>query len=113
MVYYLLATAILLTGIAAAVVKKNLIKIIIGLLITEYAVNLMLILVAYKRGGAAPILTPAGPGPEAFVDPLPQALILTSIVIGLAMAALMVALCLRLYQRYKTLDIDRMRKLRG
>ena len=47
------------------------------------------------------------------VDPLPQAMVLTSIVIGLGVLALLVALCVRLYQRYGTFDVTRMRRLRG
>ena len=47
------------------------------------------------------------------MDPLPQALILTSIVIGLGVLALMVALSIRLYERYGTFDVNEMRKLRG
>ncbi len=47
------------------------------------------------------------------VDPLPQALVLTSIVIGLGTTALMVALCIRLYERYGTFDMSEIRKLRG
>jgi multicomponent Na+:H+ antiporter subunit C len=48
-----------------------------------------------------------------FVDPLPQALILTSIVIGLGVTALMVAITVRLYEKYKTFDIEEIRRLRG
>jgi len=114
MIYYLLAAGLLAVGMYAVLVKRNLIKIVMGMLIIEYAVNLMLILVAYRTGGQAPIVTEqmrVSPGP--FVDPLPQALILTSIVIGLALVALMVTLCLRLYQRYGTLDTSHIRRLKG
>jgi len=47
------------------------------------------------------------------VDPLPQALILTSIVIGLGVTALMVAITVRIYEKYKTFDINEIRKLKG
>ena len=47
------------------------------------------------------------------VDPLPQALVLTSIVIGLGVLALMVALSIRLYERYGTFDVTMIRRLRG
>ena len=59
----------------------------------------------------------AGEAASAFaaasVDPIPQALVLTSIVIGLGVLALMVALCVRLYERYGTFDVTEIRKLRG
>jgi len=47
------------------------------------------------------------------VDPLPQALVLTAIVIGLATTALMVALAMRIYEKYKTFDITKIKELRG
>jgi len=112
-ILYLLAIAIFMLGVYAVVAKKNLIKIVIGMLIVEYAINLMLVLVGYRSNGLAPIITEAGESTSAFVDPLPQAMVVTSIVIGLALAALMVALCVRLYERYGTFDILHIRKLKG
>ena len=65
--------------------------------------HLLLILIGYRAGGSPPIMDP-GVSPSTFaasaVDPIPQALVLTSIVIGLGVLALMVALCIRLYERY-------------
>jgi len=48
-----------------------------------------------------------------FVDPVPQALVLTAIVIGLSTTALMLSLALRLYEKYKTFDISEIRRLKG
>ena len=66
--------------------------------------------------GQAPIY-PAGVNPQEYinqsVDPLPQALVLTSIVIGLGVVAVMVSLAVRLYDKYGTFDITKIRKLRG
>ncbi|MBU1090888.1 MAG: NADH-quinone oxidoreductase subunit K, partial [Candidatus Omnitrophica bacterium] len=45
--------------------------------------------------------------------PLPHALVLTNIVIGLAVTALIVAIAIRLYEKYGTFDITKIRKLRG
>ena len=47
------------------------------------------------------------------MDPLPQALILTSIVIGLGVVALMAAMAIRLHEKYGTFDVSEMKKLRG
>ena len=113
---YVMAFAVLLLGLYAVVAKKNVIKIIIGVLILDYAVNLILVLVGYRSGGEAPIL---GEGQSAAelaakaVDPLPQAMVLTSIVIGLGLTALMVAMAIRLYEKYGTFDVSQIRKLRG
>ena len=113
---YILAFAVLLAGFYAIVAKKNIVKIIVGLLAVDYALNLMLVLVGYRTGGTPPILvegqTPAKLAAAA-VDPLPQAMVLTSIVIGLGLTALMVALGIRLYERYGTFDTNRIRRLRG
>jgi len=113
---YVLAFAILLVGLYAAVAKKNVVKIIVGVLIADYAVNLLLVLVGYRAGGQAPILAP-GQAPAELaanaVDPLPQAMVLTSIVIGLGITALMVALAIRLYEKYHTFDMQDIRRLKG
>lgn len=113
---YILALVLMLIGLYVVVAKKNLIKIILGVAILEYAVNLFLILLGYRSGGVAPIRTPeqtdAAFAAQA-VDPLPQALILTSIVIGVGCLALLVALALRLHEKFGTFDITRIRELRG
>ena len=116
MIPFILGTLIILLGIYAIAAKKNLVKIVIGLIIMECGVNLMLILVGYKSGGMAPIITPAIVASDTvpvFVDPLPQALIVTSIVIGLGTTAMAISICLRLYEKYGTFDILQIRRLRG
>ena len=93
--------------------KKNLVKIVIGLFIIEYAVNLMLVLVGYRSGGSAPIVTSpenAAQQVATFVDPLPQAMVLTAIVIGVAVLALALSLAIRLYQHYGTLNLRKIRE---
>lgn len=103
-------------GLYGVVVKKNVVKIVISLVIMEYGINLLIILIGFRKGGHAPILD-KGMDVAAFasgaVDPLPQALVLTAIVISLGVLALLVAICIRLYERYGTFDITEMRRLRG
>ena len=113
---YLLVFGLMLIGLYAIVAKKNIVKIIVGVLILDYAVNLLLVLVGYRRGGTAPILSPGQESAElarTAVDPLPQAMVLTSIVIGLGLTALMVAMAIRLYEKYHTFDMHDIRKLKG
>jgi multicomponent Na+:H+ antiporter subunit C len=119
---YALCFLLFTIGLLCAVVKKNMVKIIIGLAIMEYAVNLFLIMLGFKSGGTAPIIERANVNPEGIldptfiancVDPLPQALVLTSIVIGLGTLALMVSLCIRTYEKYGTFDITEIRRLQG
>jgi multicomponent Na+:H+ antiporter subunit C len=116
MILYFLSLVLFVMGLYCLVAKKNIIKKIIGIVITEYSINLFLILIAYRRGGIAPILLKGMSGTEIAshaVDPLPQALVLTSIVIGLGVLALMVGICLRLYEKYKTFDMSEINELRG
>lgn len=109
-------------GLYCAVVKKNMVKIVIGIMVMEYAVNLFLIMLGYRFGGVAPIIDKgqleAGiAGMEQFisssVDPLPQALVLTAIVISLGSLALMISICIRTYEKYGTFDITQIRRLKG
>jgi len=113
---YMLAFAFMLTGVYALVAKKNIVRIIIGIGILSYAVNLLLVLVGYRSGGGAPILA-RGQSPAQLaataVDPLPQAMVLTSIVIGLSVTALAVGMAIRLYDKYGTFDMNDIRRLRG
>jgi len=113
---YILAFVFLLTGVYVLVAKKNVVRIIIGIAILEYAVNLLLVLVGYRSGGTAPILN-KGQSAANFaagsVDPLPQAMVLTSIVIGLSVTALAVAMAIRLYEKYGTFDMNDIRRLKG
>ncbi len=109
---YLLCVLLLLIGLYGVLVKKNLIKIIIGLSIMEYALFLFFAVIGYREGGTAPIIT-KGFEKAVFVDPLPQALVLTAIVIGLAVTALLVSLAVRIYEKYGTFDIRKIRRLKG
>ena len=113
---YALCLVLIAIGLYGVVVKRNTVKIVICLLIMEHGVHLFLILLGYRRPGHPPIVE-AGADLSAFaaqaVDPLPQALVLTSIVIGLGILALLVSLCIRLYERYGTFDINEMTRLRG
>ena len=109
---YFLCLILFALGIYCVLRKRNLIKIIIGLIIAEYAVNLFFALAGYLADGRAPIFAP-DQRIENMVDPLPQALVLTAIVIGLAVTAMMVAIAIRIYEKYGTFDITKIRKLHG
>ncbi len=112
MTVYILCFILLLVGLYGVLTKRDLIKIILSLGIMEYAANLFLILFAYKKGAVFPILVKGEPI-SSMVDPLPQALVLTSIVIELGITAMLVALAIRIYQKFKTYDITKIRRLSG
>ena len=92
--------------------KRNLVKIIIGLGIIEYAMNLFFVLLGYRFQGRAPI-DAQDQNILNMVDPLPQALVLTSIVIGLGITALVISIAVRIYEKYGTFDITKINKLKG
>jgi multisubunit Na+/H+ antiporter MnhC subunit len=116
-VAFLACVLLTLIGLYVVVAKRNIIKMVIGFSLIEYAVNLFFALVGFKRDALAPIITDQAQVRDVaarnFVDPVPQALVLTSIVIGLATTALMLALAMRIYEKYKTFDVAEIRRLRG
>ena len=112
MILYILCLTLFCVGLYCILRKRNIIKIIVGVIIAEYAVNLFFILVGYRWEGRSPIFSSQTTVLD-MVDPLPQAVVLTSIVIGLASTALMVALAMRIYGKYGTFDITKIRELRG
>jgi multicomponent Na+:H+ antiporter subunit C len=114
--HYALCLMLFMVGLYGVMVKRNLIKIIISLIIMESAVNVFIVMVGYRRDGIAPIMSKTIPYQtfvQSTVDPLPQALVLTAIVIGLGVTAMTVAIAMRLYERYGTYDIKEIRKLKG
>jgi len=105
---YIAVVGLILIGLAAVIFKRNLIKIVIGITIIESGVNLFLITLAFRENSTAPIYH--GTGSRLMSLPVPHALTLTSIVIGVAVLALMLTLIIHIYRHYKTLDV---RKIGG
>ncbi|MBN2602789.1 MAG: cation:proton antiporter subunit C [Candidatus Thermoplasmatota archaeon] len=105
---FIAVAALIIVGLYAVVFRKNLIKMIIGITIIESGVNLFLITLGYREGSIAPIYTSSPGGIMSL--PVPQALTLTSIVIGVAVLALMLSLVIHIYRHYNTLDV---RKIGG
>lgn len=98
------ATTLILIGIAGMVLQRHLLRILLALTLVEAGVNLFLIAAGFRPNAAAPIAV-AGQFPASMVDPIPQALVLTAIVIGVGVLALALALALQLQRYYGTLDM--------
>lgn len=113
MIVYLLCFVLFLTGLYGVITRRNLVKIVISLSIMEFSIFLFLALIGYVEGGTVPIVDPADKGVVTYVDPLPQAMVLTAIVIGLATTAMLMAVIIRIYRKYKTMDIREIKNLRG
>ena len=111
MAVYMLCLILFSIGLYCVLRKRNIIKIIIGIGIMEYAINLFFILIGYVEEGHSPIYA-NGRAIIKMVDPLPQALVLTSLVIGLATTALIVGIAIRLYEKYETFDITKIKNLK-
>lgn len=110
--YYFASIALILIGLYAILAKRNVLKMLVGLSIMETGVNLLLISIGYVSGRSAPILS-EGITPDRAVDPIPQALVLTAIVIGVATTAMALSVVINLYEKYKTLNVEEIRRLRG
>ena len=106
---------VFMIGLYGVMSKNNLIKKIMGLTIMNGSIVLFFISIGYRKGGLAPILEKGTTGDiptTILVDPLPQALMLTAIVIGISVTALALALIVKIYSKYKTLDIQQLSKER-
>ena len=93
-------------GLSNLMLQKNLIKKIIGLNIMDSAVYLFLAEKGYIRGRLAPIITNGIQSADRYINPSPAGLVLTGIVVSVSVTALMLSLTIRLYRRYRTLDLD-------
>jgi multisubunit Na+/H+ antiporter MnhC subunit len=103
LILYVTGIGLITIGLAGVVLSSHLFRMVLALVIAEAGANLMLVLAGYRWDAIAPILTSRAQT-EAMVDPVPQALVLTAIVIGVGIQALAVSLLIRIRQRYGTLD---------
>ena len=111
---YIAAFFLIVLGLYTIVTKYNLVKTVIGLSIMDYGVNLLIVSIGFKAGGTAPLFTFSELHPSSFfVDPIPQALTLTSIVIGACVTAMSLSLVVKLQEEYGTIDTREIRRLRG
>jgi multisubunit Na+/H+ antiporter MnhC subunit len=98
------AIALIVIGLYAIVTRHHIIRILLGLTILEAGVNMVLVAGGFRDNAVAPIITQGESVAVAMVDPVPQALILTAIVIGVGVLALALALAVQTYKAYGTLD---------
>ena len=100
--------AIILFGIGFTnlLLQRNLVKKIIGFGMMDSAIFLFLASMGYIEGGRAPIIVNGITDASYYINPIPGGLVLTGIVVSVSVTALMLALTVRLYRRYHTLDLD-------
>ena len=97
---------LILIGVWGILIHKNLIRMIVGFSLIDTGVHIVMVSLGYIRGGTAPIIDSAVDSARHVVDPVPSALVLTAIVIGLGVTAVMLSYVVRLYKHKKSLSID-------
>jgi multicomponent Na+:H+ antiporter subunit C len=102
---YWVFAVLLMIGLYVVIAKPNYIKKLIGLAIFQSAVFLLYITMDKVEGGTAPIIRNASPD-QLYSNPLPQVLILTAIVVGIATLALGLAIVVRISEAYGTVEED-------
>ena len=102
------AVAVILFGIGFVMLlfQRNLIKKLIGMNIMDTGTFLFLASMGYIQGRKAPIIVNGVTDPSAYINPVPAGLVLTGIVVSVSVTAIMLALTVRLYKRYHTLQLD-------
>ena len=115
------ALGLIFIGFAAVATKRNLIKMVLGFSIANTGVNLLIVALGWAPGRTAPIIddpalladtTTLAVRTSAVVDPVPQAIVLTAIVIGVGTTALMLAYAIRLYATSGSLDVNHFGRLK-
>jgi multicomponent Na+:H+ antiporter subunit C len=115
MIWFLSITiGVLVTAGAYLAMQRRLIQMVLGFSLLSHATNLMIVASGWVGDGFSPILRSyKAPDPAAYVDPLPQAMVLTAIVISFAVTAFLLVIALMAYRSFETDDIDEMRRLKG
>ena len=101
-----IAVVLFAVGLATLLLHRNLFKKILGLNIMDTASCLLLTSMGYIEGRTAPIIVDGVTDVERYGNPLPAGLVLTGIVVSVSVTAVMLALTVKLYERYHTLDLD-------
>ncbi len=107
---YWVFAILLMIGFYAVIAKPNMVKKLLGLSIFQAAVFLLYITMDKVEGGTAPIIQ-AGMVDQIYSNPLPQVLILTAIVVGISTTALGLAIIVRIYEAYGSIEEDETQRL--
>ncbi|QFT90378.1 Na(+)/H(+) antiporter subunit C [Bacillus sp. THAF10] len=102
-----IVAGVLIAAATYLMLSKSILRIVVGTGLLAHGAHLLLLTMGGLKKGAAPLL---GQKADSYTDPLPQALILTAIVISFGVTSFFLVLAYRAYQELKT---DNMDKLRG
>lgn len=105
---YWIVIILMMAGLYIMIARYNLIKKIIGLGVFQTSIFYLYITMGKVQGGSAPILAD---GVEVYSNPLPHVLILTAIVVGVATTAVALALIVRIFEQYNTIEEDEIKAI--
>lgn len=102
---YVMVGLLLLIGFHAMAMKRNYMKKVIGLTIFQTAIYLLFVQGATKSGATIPVrAAELGTTAADYINPLPQVIVLTAIVVGVATTGVALSLMLQIHRRYGSLD---------
>jgi multicomponent Na+:H+ antiporter subunit C len=108
---YATFAVLLSVGLYMMIASPNLVKKIIGLNLFQSAIFLFFVAMAYVEGANVPVIPSEGGAVGEYASPLPQVIVLTAIVVGVSLTAVALALIIRIYSEYGTLDEDLIREV--
>lgn len=111
-IFYGIPIFLITMGLLIILTTKNLFKMLLGLSTMESGVNIFIIALGYVKNATAPILSEYPNLYERVVDPVPQALVLTAIVIGVAVITMGVVIVIRIRDKFGTVNIDKIRGMK-
>ena len=100
---------LMLIGMWGMLIRKNIIRMIVGFSLIDTGIHMIMVSLGYVRGGTAPIIDASverATAVQNVVDPVPSALVLTAIVIGLGITAVMLAYAVQIHHHKKSLSIE-------
>jgi multicomponent Na+:H+ antiporter subunit C len=100
-------------GLWGIATSRNLVHLVVCVSVMQSSTYLVLVGIGWRAGGAAPVVVAGEPAPSAMVDGLVQAMMLTDVVVGATVSALLLALAVQVHERARTLHPERLRRLRG
>jgi multicomponent Na+:H+ antiporter subunit C len=102
--HYWLAALLLIIGLHGMLVRPNLLRKLMAMNILQVAVILFFIALAAQAGGTPPVAVQGLQQTAAYINPLPHALMLTAIVVGVGTTGVALALLIHIYRHYGTLE---------
>jgi multicomponent Na+:H+ antiporter subunit C len=103
---YWAAVGLLMLGLYTMIAQRNLVKKLVGMTIFQTAIILFFLLLSVKRDATLPIMLPGVTDPARYMNPLPHVLMLTAIVVAVATSGMALAIVVRLYARYGSVEED-------